>query len=122
MSDPSEQGSISLRSMAVQAALFATALVVLGALLLGFLVSSYFFLLLLAVVGLALVPLGPPTPPRFLVAVILAPAALLAVPVLIVGFAYHPFFFLLLLVLAILIVPARVLGAGYARTGRGSGE
>ncbi len=122
MSAPPEQDTISLRSLTVQAILFATAIVVLGALILGFLVSPFFFLLLLAVAGLAVVPLGPPTPPRMLVGLLLVPVVLLAVPVLFVGFAYHPFFFLLLLVLAVLIVPARLLAAWSARAGPGKLE
>ena len=109
MSHKTEREMISPRSMAVRALMFATALVAIGVLILGLLVSPLFYLLFLAVAVLALVPLKAPSAPRPLVVLTLAPVLFFSAVALFLGFALHPGFFLLLLVLVIFIGLARLL-------------
>ena len=109
MSDKRERQMIPPRSLAVRVLLFATALVAIGVLILGLLVSPHFYLLFLAVAVLALVPLKAPSAPRPWVVLILAPVLFLSAVALFLGFALHPGFFLLLLVLVIFIGLARLL-------------
>lgn len=109
MSHKPEPEMISSRSFALQVILFATALLVMGVLLLGLIVNPHFYLLLLAVAALALMPLKAPSPPRPLVVLILGPGLLFVAIALFLGFVFHPGFFLLLLLLVILIGLARLL-------------
>ena len=109
MSHKPERETKSPRSLAVRALLFATALVAVGVLILGLLVSPHFYLLFLAVAVLALVPLKAPSAPRPWVVLILAPVLFLSAVALFLGFALHPGFFLLLLMLVIFIGLARLL-------------
>lgn len=97
----------SPRSLTIQVLLVSAALLSVGVIILGFLVSPFFFLLLFAGAVVAFAPRKAPSAPGTLLALILAPALLFLGLALFLGFVYHPGFFLLLLVLVIFIGLAR---------------
>lgn len=96
---------VFLGSIFVEVAAFAIFLI---ALLLGFLLNPYLFILLLAIPVLAAMPLEPRRSSGLVVGIILVPLVLVVVLAIVLGFVYHPYFFLLLLSTAVLIVPVRL--------------